>query len=164
MNVGSIVGIIGVPFFIHAAFMFFQSIPRGFSQYDALQSINVEDLETSMLAKHIIGHKIHDEYICKDLFVAILFWANGLRKVGLIPIFIYLATLFIVFSEFFIKDIVNTKLAVNILLLTAFALQVIYIYLKIKSGMVSILVKCHSDYRNKSFLAIMLDIVPVWAR
>lgn len=164
MTIEAIFVVIGLPLFAHAGLIFIQSFRKGPSQYDDLLRVQISGLSNPMSVQELCDIKLCSKFYCKELLASVLIWSNRLRKIGFIPILLYLFFMFLTLFEFVLKEQVNTKLLFSILVSAAILIQVFYVLLKMYSNIPQLLIHLHGNYKNSSYLFVLLDIVPILKR
>lgn len=160
-----------VPFIVilvsHAGFVFFQVIRKGPSQYDDLLDIHLNNLNASMQLREIFRHRqksrLGNEFCCKEILKAAIVWATRLRIIGFLPLLIYmLFFIFLLGKPIWKVNVANFDLVTSIFMISAVAIQAIYIIFKIHSNIADLLRHFHARYRNSAHFKILLDIDPLW--
>lgn len=165
MNLEKLLGWVAIPILFHAILLFFQSFRKGPSQYDDLLDIQIDGLSNTMKLQALFDVNLsNNRFFCKDILTAALVWSNSLRRLGLIPIMLYILFFLLLLTRGAFKEQVNIQLLFDIIIGVAISLQVLHVLLKAYSNIPELLRCLHKDYKDSSFLLVLFDIVPLLRR
>ena len=148
-----------LPAMAHAALAFIQALKKGPSQFDDLLGIMMCPVPVDTPVGDVLDISLGSKYKCHTLMLAVTFWRLLLRRLGLLPGFIYLIWLFLALCSNAMEA--SYAPVLTVLVIAAGLLQITYLVLKIVSNIPSLLLDMHITYRNSNYLIVLLDIAPL---
>jgi len=158
-KIGVVLGLL----MVHAFAIFVQCVKKGPSQYDDLYDLELKlDVNGNARLRQILATRLGCEEAClSDLLRVVIRWCPVLRRLGMIPLFLYLIALILSFADArgLLLATWSPKPFVNALFIIAMVVHAAYFVLKYRLEFPAFL-SLHPRYKNASYWLIVLDIEP----